>query len=319
MQLPPASRRQFIQAWFSSTAVSLVARLRDVQARAGIDAAGFTLTQAFFRESQWMPPWTRDRAQPAAPLQDWRLDVGGLVDQPTALRWDDLAALPVIERAYTLISRDSSPRAPKLGHARWRGFPVLAALEAAGIRADASAIWFTAADGRSSVIERDQLGEALLAREVNGEALPVEMGGPVRLIVPGTFSERLPGAVQRITAAMGIAPRDSIPVTSSFITPHHRERLNGAVLLAGIAYAGDRAVTQVEISVDNGPWKGVLDQAGVAFQWTLWQTVWNAPAPGDYHFRVRAIDESGRVQEAGADGTELHGIVARVMAGAEIR
>ncbi|MBL8156700.1 MAG: molybdopterin-dependent oxidoreductase [Anaerolineae bacterium] len=310
MQLPPASRRQFIQSWFSSTLVSLAARLRDVQARVGIDADGFTLTSAFLGEA-----W----AQHAAPLravthQDWRLAVGGLVDQPMALRWNDLAALTVIERAYTVISRDSSPRAPKLGHGRWRGIPVLAALEAAGIQAEASVVWFTGADGRSSVIERGQLAEALLASEINGERLPAEMGGPVRLIVPGVYSERLPGAIQRITAATGSAPQDSIPVTASFITPYHRERITGAVLLAGMAYAGDRAVSQVELSVDDGPWMGVLDQAGAAFQWTLWQAVWNAPAPGDYHFRVRAIDSSGQVQEAGVDGTGLHGIVARVLA-----
>jgi DMSO/TMAO reductase YedYZ molybdopterin-dependent catalytic subunit len=311
MQLPPASRRQFIQSWFSSVPGFLAARLRDVQARAGIDADGFTLTSAFPGEA-WAPH--------AAPLQDmarhdWRLAVGGLVDRPMALSWDDLLALPVVERAYTVISRDSSPRAPKLGHGRWRGIPVLAALEAAGIRADALAVWFTAADGRSNVIDRGQLREALLATEVNGEGLSVEMGGPLRLIVPGVFSERLPGAIQRITAATGSAPKDSIPVTSSFITPHHRERITGTVLLAGMAYAGEQAVTQVEISVDDGPWMGVVDQPGVASQWTLWQAVWNAPAPGDYFFRVRAIDSSGRVQEAGADCTGLHGIVARVMAG----
>lgn len=320
MQLPPASRRQFLQSWFSPAPVSLAARLRNVQARAGIDADGFTLNEAFFRENPWMPAsrWAQHAAPPQDVVgQDWRLEVGGLVDRPMTLHWDDLAALPVIERAYTLISQDSSPSAPKLGQARWRGIPVLATLEAVGIRAEASAVWFTGADGRSSVIGRGQLREALLATEINSEALSSDMGGPLRLIVPGTFSERLPGAIRRITAATGSAPKDIIPVTSSFITPHHRERINGTVLLAGMAYAGDLAVAQVEISVDDGPWMTALDQAGTAFQWTLWQTVWKAPAPGDYHFRVRAIDSSGRVQEAGADGTGLHGIVARVMAGSD--
>jgi DMSO/TMAO reductase YedYZ molybdopterin-dependent catalytic subunit len=310
MQLPPASRRQFIQSWFSSVPAFLAAQLRDVQARAGIDADGFTLPQAFFREDGWIPRWTQTAAR-----QDWRVEIDGLVDRPMVLSWDDLVALPVVERAYTVISRDSNPRAPKLGHWRWRGIPVLAALEAAGIRADASAVWFVAANGRSSFIDRGQLGAALLAIEVNGEELPVEMGGPLRLIVPGTFSERLPGAIQRITAATGSAPKDTISVTSSFITPYHRERVNGTVLLAGTAYAGAQAVTQVEISVDDGPWMAILNQPGLAFQRMLWQAVWRAPAPGDYYFRVRAIDSSGRMQEAGADGTGLHGIVARVMVG----
>jgi DMSO/TMAO reductase YedYZ molybdopterin-dependent catalytic subunit len=308
MRLPPASRRQFIQSWFSFKPVLPAEKLREVHVRAGIDAAGFTLTESFFRDTQWM----YHKAQDAVSLQDWQLDVGGLVGRPMVLSGNDLAALPVIERAYTLMSQDSSPHAPKLGHARWRGISVLTVLEAVGIQADASVVWFTGAGGQSSVIKRDQLAEALLATEINGEALPVEMGWPLRLIVPGTFSEKLPGAIQRITAATGNAPKDLIPVTSSFIAPHHRERVHDTVLLAGVAYAGDRAVVQVEISVDDGPWMAVLEQPGAAFQWTLWQMLWKAPAPGDYHLRVRAFDSSGQMQEAGAGG--LHGIIVRVMA-----
>jgi hypothetical protein len=90
----------------------------------------------------------------------------------------------------------------------------------------------------------------------------------------------------------------------------------------GIAYGGDRGISRVELSFDDGKsWRDAeIYYSGGELAWSLWKTEWKPKAAGDYTFVVRATDGEGDVQEFEEDRgwfsgvTGFHKIVVHVAA-----
>jgi DMSO/TMAO reductase YedYZ molybdopterin-dependent catalytic subunit len=119
---------------------------------------------------------------------DWRLRVDGLVARPMSLSLDDLRALP----QRTQITRhDCVEGWSCIGG--WTGPPLSALLELVGPRAEARFVVFWCADelplyldGSDAYYESIDLVDAyhpqtILAHEMNGAALPLAHGAPLRL------------------------------------------------------------------------------------------------------------------------------------------
>jgi sulfane dehydrogenase subunit SoxC len=140
----------------------------------------------------------------------WRLEVGGLVQQPLSLSLDDIRARPAVETAVTMECAGNGrahvePHVVNqpwlleaVGTARWRGTPVAGVLEDAGASRDAAEVLFTGLDRgyeggeeqwyeRSLPLSEVLAGDAVLAYEVNGVPLPPQHGFPLRLVVPGWY------------------------------------------------------------------------------------------------------------------------------------
>jgi len=89
-----------------------------------------------------------------------------------------------------------------------------------------------------------------------------------------------------------------------------------------MAYGGDRGITRVELSFDDGKsWRNAeIYYAGGDLAWSLWKTDWTPDAPGDYTLVVRATDGEGDVQEWEEDrspfsgATGFHKIMVRLAA-----
>jgi hypothetical protein len=73
--------------------------------------------------------------------------------------------------------------------------------------------------------------------------------------------------------------------------------VKGEAVIAGIAFAGDRKVSKVEVSTDGGrTWEEAEIKAPLSpYTWSLWQKRWT-PAPGKYAILVRATDGRGVTQ-----------------------
>ena len=164
----------------------------------GIDGV-FTPSDQFFT--------TQHYGHPEIDTATYRLRVSGLVDQPLSLSLDDLRAMPSRELVFGF--ECSGNRGPVNGlssNGRWRGVPLRAVLERAGVQAEAREFVFFGADhgeeevefrgrtypvdqqyGRS--LERDQAlsDEPLLAYSLNGERLSTHQGRPLRLLIPGWY------------------------------------------------------------------------------------------------------------------------------------
>ncbi|MBI4499288.1 MAG: molybdopterin-dependent oxidoreductase [Chloroflexi bacterium] len=117
---------------------------------------------------------------PAAEAVPRQVRVDGLVAHPLELSPADLAALP--QRALTDdFTCVEGWVVPALG---WQGVPLAAVLDLA--QAGPEAQWVQASAGDFSVpLPLEDARRALLALRLDGRDLPVEHGGPVRLVVPG--------------------------------------------------------------------------------------------------------------------------------------
>ena len=70
----------------------------------------------------------------------------------------------------------------------------------------------------------------------------------------------------------------------------------GPVQVAGVAWAPDRGVAMVEVSIDGGPWQPAKITTPISkTTWVQWTLTWSATA-GRHSIEVRATDDTGDVQ-----------------------
>jgi DMSO/TMAO reductase YedYZ molybdopterin-dependent catalytic subunit len=115
----------------------------------------------------------------------WRFRISGLVERPAELTWSELQALP---RQETLCDIHCVTRWSRYDNV-FEGVPVRTLLERAGVRPEARYALVHAEHGYTTNLPLEDLDRAenLLALSHNGEPLPAEHGGPVRLLVPHLY------------------------------------------------------------------------------------------------------------------------------------
>jgi DMSO/TMAO reductase YedYZ molybdopterin-dependent catalytic subunit len=122
---------------------------------------------------------------PAFDAVTWRFRISGLVERPGELSWSELQALP---RQETLCDIHCVTRWSRYDNV-FEGVPVRALLERAGVQPEARYALVHAEHGYTTNLPLEDLErpENLLALSHNGEPLPAEHGGPVRLLVPHLY------------------------------------------------------------------------------------------------------------------------------------
>jgi DMSO/TMAO reductase YedYZ molybdopterin-dependent catalytic subunit len=142
---------------------------------------------------------------------DWKLVVGGLVEQPLELSLDELRAMP----SRTQITRhDCVEGWSCIG--KWKGARLGAVLERARLKPNARYIVFYCADMLGNTgTEADRYYESIgledafheqtiLAYEMNDETLPIAHGAPLRLRVERQLGYKMAKYVMRIEAVESI-------------------------------------------------------------------------------------------------------------------
>ena len=152
------------------------------------------------------------KAHAANGFADWKLIVGGLVEQPLALSLAELRAMP----SRTQITRhDCVEGWSCIG--KWKGVPLSALLEKARLKEDTRYIVFYCADDlgdtgteEGKYYESVGLADAfheqtILAYEMNDQTLPIAHGAPLRLRVERQLGYKMAKYVMRIEAVDAIA------------------------------------------------------------------------------------------------------------------
>ena len=84
--------------------------------------------------------------------------------------------------------------------------------------------------------------------------------------------------------------------------PSHMSVIEGGMLsLGGVAFAGDRGIANVDVSVDDGAtWSpaGSISEPLSPYTWVIWRAELPAPASAEFGVRVRATDGDGEAQTA---------------------
>ncbi|MEO3871900.1 molybdopterin-dependent oxidoreductase [Nonomuraea sp. B12E4] len=265
----------------------------------------FTKNQDFYRvDTALVVP----QVNPA----DWTLRIHGLVDRPVELTYDDLLKMPLTEADVTLTCVSNEVGGPYVGNARWLGVRMAEVLRRAGLRSGADMLLSTSTDGFTCGTPVDVVmdgREALFAVAMNGEALPVEHGFPVRQVVPGLYGYVSAtkwvvdvkvttfDADEAYWTPRGWSAKGPIKTQSRIDVPGSGDSLRaGRTKIAGVAWAQHTGVDAVEVRVDGGQWKqATLAQVPGPDTWRQWSIDWDLAA-GDHTIQVRATDASGYTQ-----------------------
>ena len=273
-----------------------------------MDASGYTPTAQFF--SQQIGQIVELDAL------YWTIRLDGLVKTPATFTLDDLHSLPAREVPCTLVAFGNSTRNTLVGHALWEGVPFSDLLSNLGVLPEARYAYVTAADGYSTCLAIEALENALLAYRMNGDVLSAEQGYPARLVVPGLYDYKMPKWIRHIEfshtpihgywESRGASLGGEVEPMAAIFTPHHLETVKGTVSIVGIAYAGQREITAIEVSIDHAPWMPVDFDPVPQYTWTPWAIEWTPYTPGDSLIQVRA--SSGQ-----SDLQGLHSVTVRVV------
>jgi len=140
---------------------------------------------------------------PETSAENWTLDIGGHVQTPIRLNYEQLMARPkrVLETVHQCAGSPMNPTLAtrRIANVQWGGVDLAELLDEAGISANATHLWSYGMDHgkfagevqenylKDIPLSRLAEGDVLIAYELNGAPLPQKHGFPARLVVPGYF------------------------------------------------------------------------------------------------------------------------------------
>lgn len=283
--------------------------------------------------------------------EDYRLMINGLVDQPLVFTYEDLERFPRVNKTFFLECAANTGMewaGAQLNGAQfthgmihnmeYTGVTLRTLLEEAGLGAagDLKDKWVyvegadASSNGRSIPMEK-ALDDCMIAFKANGEALRMEHGYPVRLVVPGwegnmwvKWLRRIEVTAQAIqsreetskytdTLADGTSRKwtwvmDAKSVVTSPSPQSPIKHGKGPLVITGLAWSGRGAITGVDVSMDGGKtWqKARLANEGQSMALTRFylDTTWDGE---EMLLQSRAHDETGYVQPTKAQLREVRG------------
>ena len=291
---------------------------------------------------------------PKLDSSSWRLNVVGLVERPLSLSLRDLLKMPSHSQFVTLECAGNgrsllSPRVNgeqwnlgAVSTAEWSGVPLVEVLQRAGVKAGAKEVVFRGADRgkltansepipfeRSLSIDTAQDSDALLAYAMNGEALPIQHGYPLRLIVPGWYAVssvkwltdidvidgHFAGHYQTETYFFEWQSGDqtvkefvSLQRVRSLITEPEpdSEVESGELPIRGVAWSGAAPIARVQVRVGDGPWQDArLIGERKRHSWQGWELIARPKHPGSMLISARATDMASRTQPQAPEWNRL--------------
>ena len=261
--------------------------------------------------SKWVTPndsFYRVDTRLDVPIVDsdsWSLIVDGDVENELEISFEELLAMPMMERDITLTCVSNSVGGKYVGAARWLGVPLKDILEKAGVKSGADQILSTDFDGMtiSTPLELATDGrDAMVCVGMNGEPLPREHGFPVRMVIPGLYgfisATKWLTRITLTTYEKDVAywterkwgTDAPIKISTRIDTPGALEQLpKGETVIGGVAWAqAQGGVKQVEVAIDGGAWQvATLGPDGGNDYWRQWFYKWDATESGNHSIAAR--------------------------------
>ncbi len=259
---------------------------------------------------------------PTINSESWKLNVKGLVNNPQEFTYKELKSLPAVEDYATLECISNKIGEDLISNALWKGVPLKIILEKVQVKPAATYIVFRCYDGYDVGIPLERADATILAYEMNQATLPQSHGFPLRAIVPGLYGmmnakwiteiELVDGDYEGFWQRQGWANNAQYQIHSTIVLPGRalasrfgdiessKFVLGEKIRIAGIAFAGDKGVSKVEVSVDGGKsWESAKIMEPLSNNtWVLWGSEWSPLEAGRYRIIVRATDGTGKIQKS---------------------
>ena len=255
---------------------------------------------------------------PVLDESDWRLAIGGMVENPRELNLAQLRDDYEPLHQFVTLACISNPIAGDLiSTTRWTGVPLQHLLQEAAPQPAATHLRIEAADGFYEILDLDLARSderVMLTYAWDGVPLPTRHGFPLRIYIPNRYGMKQPKWIESLEAIDAWEAgywvsrgwdRDALMKATSVIDTVAVDMMivegdaeNMIVPIGGIAHAGDRGISRVELRVDDGPWQVARIRAPLArTTWVVWRYDWRFQE-GRHTFTVRCVDGDGRAQIA---------------------
>ncbi len=179
------------------------ARLRRVVSRGrflgliGLGAVGALTARWVIEQLEGFRFNTVERPRPRFDPATYRLRIGGLVERPAVLTYDDLTSLPSVRQTSDFHCVEGWG----VDDVRWDGISMQAVIEMVRPLPDARFVSFYSMGGvysDSLTLEQASQSDVLLAYGMYEKPLSPEHGSPLRLVVPKMFGYKGPKWLDRV-------------------------------------------------------------------------------------------------------------------------
>jgi hypothetical protein len=238
-------------------------------------------------------------------------DPKGVVQSPFELTYDQLLDLEAVEQVHTLECISNYVGGDLISTALWTGVPLRDLLNRAGVNSGAYDVAFTSVDGYTDSISIAKAMDerTLVAYLMNGKTVPQDHGYPARMLVPDIYGMKNVKWIKTIEVVnydfrgywmqQGWSDSANVNTNARIDLPAQNVRWTGGpVTVAGIAFAGARGISKVELSTDGGnSWgQATLETQMSQLTWRRWSYQWTPSGAGPAKLVVRATDGTGNTE-----------------------
>jgi hypothetical protein len=244
----------------------------------------------------------------------WSLPINGLVDNPLNLTLEDLRGrYEAMDQFVTLSCISGRVGTSLIGTTLWTGASLQDVLEDAGLQTGAKYLQIQSADGFYETVDLDLIRadrRIMLTYDWDRQPLTAGHGFPLRIYIPDRYGMKQPRWITGIEVINEYVEgywvergwdKDAIMQTTSVIDTVAVDAMFGSgddmrVPIGGIAHAGARGISGVEVRVDGGDWvEAELRSPLSDLTWVIWRFHWPYE-PGDHLFEVRCVEADGTPQ-----------------------
>ena len=245
---------------------------------------------------------------------NWALPIIGMVDNPLVLTLDQIRNNYESRDQFVTLSCISGRIATSLiSTTWWTGVSLQKILADAQVQDGARYLVITSGDGFHETVDLDLIASderIMLCYAWDGNPIPFDHGFPLRIWLPDLYGMKQPKWIIDIEVTSEYKPgywvaRDwdevaqvkATSVIDTVAVDNIVER-DGQMLVpvGGIAFAGARGISNVEVQVDSGPWEEARLRTPLSeTTWVIWRYDWPFQE-GKHTFAVRCVEADGTPQ-----------------------
>ena len=247
-------------------------------------------------------------------IATWSLPITGLVDNSLVLSLDDIMHNYQSRDQYVTLSCISGRIGTTLiSTTWWTGVSLQKILADVQPQSAARYLIITSGDGFYETVDLELIASderIMLCYAWDGKPIPFDHGFPLRIWLPDRYGMKQPKWITGMEITKEYQPGywvergwdevaqvKSTSVIDNIVVDYIIDKDNKKVVpIGGIAFAGARGISKVEVRVDGGPWEEAQLRAPLSeTTWVIWRFDWPFQE-GDHTFEVRCAEADGTPQ-----------------------
>ncbi len=244
----------------------------------------------------------------------WAMPLGGLVGNPLSLSIEDFRNNYEPRSQFITLSCISNRVGGSLiSTTHWTGASLQDVLADAQPLPDAKYLIIRSGDGFHETVDLELVRSdprIMLAYSWDERPIPVDHGFPLRIWLPDRYGMKQPKWITEMELAPEyekgywvsrgwdeVARVRATAVVDTIAEEAVYERGGQSLVpIGGIAFAGARGISRVQVRIDDGPWEDAQLRSPLSdTTWVIWRYDWPF-ASGRHNFHVRCFEADGTEQ-----------------------